>query len=375
MEGPRGLQSGEMDSLRELTDIVFRPGMMGQYPQLFNEDNKENLRVCVDNGKVVSHVGMKEQGALLFGCRIETVCIGGVATHPDYRKLGLASACFDDSLRKSREDGVDLMIVSGDRNLYRMRGCLHVGSDRAFRLTADAVTDSLEAAATTVTVAVMRDDELEEVIACYRAEPVRFQRFPSDYHYALQSGWAMNRPIEFLVIRQNGDFRGYAVVHGPKPQSSANLAEFAGDRHAILAALPHILHRYELTELHFHVMRHDALFRTLCEQSGLQVTPHAASGTVTLINFPQLMERLRPGFVEILGTETAAKLRFWEEGEQFGFGLGQDTLLSNRDDTTRLLFGTPEGMPAELADQPGALGEALRAILPLPTLWYGINYV
>src|SRR5690348_8886220 len=132
MDGPRGARKEDLPSLRALTDLVMREGLVDQYVQLFNEDNYENLRICVEDGKCVSHVGMTEQGAVLLGCPIHAACIGGVCTHPDYRKRGFASASFDDAARKAREDGIDLMIVSGDRNLYRMRGCVHVGSDLAF---------------------------------------------------------------------------------------------------------------------------------------------------------------------------------------------------------------------------------------------------
>lgn len=375
MEGPRGLKKEEIASLRTLTDIVFRKGMMDEYPQLFNEENYENLRVCVDDGKVVSHVGMKEQDAMLFGCRIQTVCIGGVSTHPDYRKQGLASACFDDARRKSLEDGVDLMIVSGDRNLYRMRACCHVGGDLSVTIAADAIPASIEALAAGVTVEVMQEGELPRIMECYRAEPARFQRFPSDYHYVLQSGWAMNRPSHFLAIRQNGAFRGYALVHGPEPKSKATLAEFAGDRHALLAALPHILRRYDLAALTFQVMRHDGLLRSLCEQNGLQGTPRPTPGTVTLINFPQLLERMRPGFAEILGTKTAGRLRFRQDGDQYGIALGEEEFVTDAATAVRTLFGTVEGLPLAQQEGNGALREALLQILPLPTLWYGINYV
>src|SRR5438045_4062433 len=99
IEGPRGARPDELPSLRELTDQVFRPGMIDQYPQLFNADNAECLRVCVDDGKCVSHVGMSERNAVLFGCPIKVCCIGGVGTLPEYRGKGLASACFDDAVR------------------------------------------------------------------------------------------------------------------------------------------------------------------------------------------------------------------------------------------------------------------------------------
>lgn len=370
LEGPRALHPTEIEPLRHLTDSVFREGMMNQYPQLFNADNYENLRVCVDNGIVASHVGMKIQEASFFGNRIKTACIGGVSTLPEYRKLGLASLCFDDARRKAREEGVDIMIVSGDRHLYRSRGCLPVGRDLTFQWSASATS-----AATDITLAPLQNEELSLLTECYRAEPVRYQRQPSDYNYALQSHWAMNHPIEFLTIRQKGAFRAYALVSLRRKNEGTNLVEYGGDRHALLQALPQIQQRHNLTTLSLQVARHDTLLKSLLEQSGLSGTPCTTSGTVTLINFPQIMDRLRPLFAEKLGIPTAQTLRFWEEEEQFGFALANEKLILDRDTTTRLLFGTLERTAEEIAPESGALGEVLQTILPLPTLWYGINYV
>src|SRR5690349_13959669 len=133
VDGPRAVRDEDRESLDALTSVVFRPGMPAQYPQLYDESNWENLRVVLEDGKCVSHVGMIERDALLFGCRIKTCCIGSVGTLPDYRGKGYAGACLDAVTEKAIADGVDIMIVSGDRNLYRMRGCLRVGRDLAFR--------------------------------------------------------------------------------------------------------------------------------------------------------------------------------------------------------------------------------------------------
>jgi len=359
MEGPRGVRKEDFDSLRAMTDVVFRPGLVDEYPQLFNEDNFENLRVCLDGGRCVSHVGMTERRASLFGCQITVCCIGAVSTHPDYRKQGLASACFDDAVEKAYRDGVDVMIVSGDRSLYRMRGCLRVGRDTAFALTADG-RDAIPQR--DVAVEEMQDDDLSSVMECYEREPVRFLRLRDDYRYALQCRTVMNRLSDFLVLREDGAFRGYVILQRPldmnqRPldEKRTGLAEFAGDRHAILAALPKIIRRYDLVELRWQVMRHDPLFRSLCEGVGLSGTPNTTPGTVKLINFPQLMERMRPRWEERLGLREAEKLSFRQNGDQYGFRFGDDELLTDRDTATRLLFGTMDGAEAQTLEGHGAL--------------------
>jgi predicted N-acetyltransferase YhbS len=379
MEGPRGVRKEEFESLRVMANSVFRPNtdedMPSQYPQLFNEDNFENLRVCVDDGKCVSHVGMTERHASLWGCGIQVCCIGGVCTLPDYRKQGLASACFDDAVNKAYRDGVDIMIVSGDRHLYRERGCLRVGRDTAFALTAEMLPRVAAAAQHTVTVDTMTEDDKPRLMDCYRHEPVRFLRPTEDYGYAWQSRFVMNRDTDFLILREDGEFRGYVMLPHPREDKAASLSEFAGARHAIFAALPELFRRYNLTTLHWQVQRHDALFRSLCERAGLQGGSRTTPGTVKLINFPQLMERLRPYWIEKLGKSEAASLAFQQEAERYILRFRNGEFVTDRDTMTRLLFGTVEGSEAQAIVGQSAAARLLEAMLPLPTLWYGINYV
>jgi predicted N-acetyltransferase YhbS len=379
MEGPRAVRKEEFESLRVMANRVFRAStdedMPSQYPQLFSEDNFENLRVCVDAGRCVSHVGMTERHASLLGCRIQVCCIGAVSTLPEYRGQGLASACFDDAASKAYRDGVDIMIVSGDRNLYRMRGCLRVGQDTACTLTPETLPAVAAAADRAVTVEIMTEADLALAIDCYRHEPVRFLRPPEDYARAWQCRYVMNRASDFLVIREGGDFRGYGILQRPGEDRRAGLVEFAGDRHAVFAALPELIRRYDLAALGWQVQGHDALFRSLCARAGLSGAARPTSGTVKLINFPQLMERLRPYWEERIGRREAAQLAFWQEEERYSVRSGSDTFVADRDTTTRLLFGTPDGAEAQALAGAGALRQTLERMLPLPTLWYGINYV
>lgn len=374
MEGPRGARQQDIPSLRALTDRVMRVGLMDQYVQLFHEENYDNLRICVDDGICVSHVGMTEGGAVLHGCPIQVACIGGVCTLPEYRKQGLASACFDDAFRKAHRDGVDLMIVSGDRNLYRMRGCVHVGGDLHVDLTLDSLPADLEERAAHVTVEVMTEEEEPLVWNCYRAEPVRFVRSPEDYYRALQSVRVMDRPSDFLVVREGGAFRGYLIAPQPGVEEKPQVAEFAGDRHAILAALPHVLRRCGRNRLGFTALSHDLLMHSLCKQAGLQGTQRTTPGTVTLVNFPQFMERMRPYLMETLGRQTASRLRFRQDGERYLFAFEKEEFVTDHAGAARLLFGA---RPNDGFTQLSLAVEGLHwgRLLPLPTLWYGINYV
>ncbi len=373
MEGPRGLRPDELSSLRELTGRVFRPSLVDEYPQLFHEGNFENLRVCVDEGRCVSHVGMTTRRASFFGCSVQVGCIGAVATHPDYRGQGLASRCFDDAAKKAFTDGTDLLLVSGDRALYRRAGCLRAPCGENFTLTAEAARALLPGAL--VTVETMTDADLPLVRACYQNEPVRFLRPAEDYDRAIGCGVVMNRPSDFLVVRgENGDLRAYLIVGQRDGKGRARIAEFAGDRHALLAALPTVLRHCNASALGWQVPGHDVLFRALCVGAGLTGGPAAFPGTIKLIHFAQLMERLRPRWEELLGTNRAACLSFRQQNDTFAIRFGDDELAADRDTMTRLLLGAPDSEQQGKIERDRKLTQILEVILPLPCLWYGLNY-
>ena len=62
VEGPRAIRPEERASLRAMLNSVFRPGrrgdMFGEYMLLFREGNLAHLTVMLEQGEVVSHVGM-----------------------------------------------------------------------------------------------------------------------------------------------------------------------------------------------------------------------------------------------------------------------------------------------------------------------------
>jgi hypothetical protein len=221
----------------------------------------------------------------------------------------------------------------------------------------------------------MQEEEMRLLRDCYQQEPVRFLRPLDDYRFALRSRYVMNRPTDFLLVCEQGDFQGYLMVQRPGEEGRARLAEYAGSRAALLAALPELFRRYRLTELHWQVPRHDTQFRSLCERVGLQGVPTAASGTVKLIHFTQLMERLRPLWEERIGSREAARLAFRQDGDVYGFRDGDKEFVTDRDTATRLLFGTIQGEERQILAGQGRVGEVLETLLPIPTLWYGINYV
>lgn len=393
---PRALQPHEWDSLNRLVSTVFRPTMFEHYPQLFNKANRENLRVVVLDGEVVSHVGMTQRWASLAGCTVKVACIGAVATYEAYRGRGYATAAFADARRKARADGVDLMLISGARGLYRRAGCRRVGRDLEYLVTAEhrQALSALVPASHRLRLRPAGPEHIPALRALHTAEPVRFIRPLDDWEMALQCRIVMNRPADFYLIEQEGSDAGtqaaavaYLIVQRPEPERApagqppgphtARVAEFAGDRRALAAALLLVQQQYPVPQVRLHVMGSDTVLQAYLSAAGLAGVPAPASGTLLVINFPQLMERVRPYLAERLGQAAAQALEFSEAPDgRYVIRRGSDAvILPDAGHLGNFLFGTVDPNADCAPEGDAALLSLLQQALPLPALWYGVNYV
>ncbi|HLG51155.1 MAG TPA: GNAT family N-acetyltransferase [Chloroflexota bacterium] len=387
-EGPRPLRSDEWGQLEELVDSVFRPGMFQQYPQLFCPENQQNLRVIVENGRVVSHVGMIERPASLLGCRIDVACIGSVATDPAYRGRGFASRLFQDCCDKAAADGVDIMLVSGSRGLYTRVGCRRVGRDLYFLLTAEEAAPARPRPGDEVALRPLDAGWIPSLQALYEQEPVRFLRPREDWEKAFASQVVMARRAEFWGVFAGATLLAYLIVHPPREMQQtpsdrflARVVEYAGDRAAIAGALPALRTHYQVEAIGIHVLGTDATLRARLEVMGLTGTLVPSWGTLRVINFPSLMERCRPLLAGRLGAAAVRALRFEADNPPgspaggFTIRCGPASLrLADPGALASYLFGDPEGGAVQPEGSPALAAELARA-LPLPALWYGINYV
>jgi predicted N-acetyltransferase YhbS len=379
IDGPRSLRTGEMAALRELEAKVFRPSMPDEYPQVFNEDTYEGLTVCFDGSRCVSHVGMVERSASLFGCRVAVGLIGGVATDPEYRGQGLAGACVDHAFAKARRDGIDFLMISGDRSLYLRRDCVAVGRDSLFTLSSTNA-DSLIKSLPSVRIEPITEAELPLIRDLYRQEPVRFLRHQEDYQDLFRCDIVLDQLSDFLAIRVPGSesLQAYLIVpRRADKRGNFVISEIAGDRRAVLSAACQLFSRsQDLSQLQIYASRHDTQLHSLLTQAGLQPETVTTSGTVRLVNFPQLMDRLHPLLNETLGRRIASALSFQEEGDTCIFRFGNEALRVGRADAARLLFGTPDRSEESLYDSLGnEFATILRTLLPFPALWYGLSFV
>ncbi len=368
MDGPRPVRLTEMQSLARLVDEVFGRrsdgAMPRSFPQLFCEANIENLMVYADDGHIVSHVGMTERWACLAGCTVGVACIGSVATYEAHRGQGLATRLLEATCAKAVQDGIDFMLISGGRGLYRRAGAADVGYDFELTVSVDSVADL---AWPGLEVTDFLEEDLECCIAAYNAKPAHFLRPKEDWTMFLECRSCMCADTQFEIIRSGGLFAGYYVPVRNAEDESVRILEFAGEPGAIVAGLGALMRKYDARCARIHLQAGDVILRAMLEKAGAGAVEVDSSGTLLLLDFDRLMRRLGPYFEQQIGREEASRLSFSQQDETYHFGTdGETHVVEGKMAAAELIFGNRRQQPPPAA---------LEALFPVPGLWYGLNYV
>jgi len=374
IEGPRGAKIEELDEVSELVGKVFNWHMRDNFPTLFCNENVDNLRIIKVDGKVVSHFGFVIRDMIINGCRISVGNVGAVGTDESHRKKGYAWSILDDSIVKYRADGVDMLLVSGGRNLYIQHGCTYVGKVSSYAIYRGTPVPMAKVQSKAYTI-----EDLPAWSKLYRNEPVRFHRPYRDFQVLTTSGVEYRTNRSLKSIWSGDQIVAYAVVdrHKRDDTESLNIEEYAGSRKAILGAIPQWIEEFSVHRCIVPVPAHELEFKWLLGSMGLEPSFRSTGGTITIINFPQLCMRVMPLFEEIVGTSTARNLSFTERDGScvIGFG-GNEAVFSDAHDVARLIFGDPPGLekPTNIPTQ-GKLLDIIKAIFPIPRPEYGLSYI
>ena len=382
MEGPRGTRKEEFNQVIKLVNYVFRessnrlPNMEKWYPLLFNDDNLENMRIIWEDGRLVSHLAISESEIVIYGCRTKIGSIGAVCTHPECRKRGFASLLLEDGIKKMNEDGVDIVLVSGGRNLYKRAGCVEAGRVHKFRISG---SDLKSFDTQKVEVFPYQEENLKNIVQVYQKEAVRFFRSLQDFKRILTAGAAMDREVEILTVHRANEFLGYFAIQTPAGKEGekriGQVVEYSGRREAIIDAVGCVFERYGLQELTFNVPFHDLEFIYLLSQKNLTSLTESIPGLVKIINLPRLMDRLGSYIEERLGRKKRDSLKFDQQGTRFSISINQEQFNTEVKRLTQIVLGRHDKKEKEMMPRQGEIGKVLVDIFPLPFVWPGLNYV
>lgn len=384
MEGPRAARLDELQHVIGLINLVFRtsnnlkPTMGDEFPLLLCRDNLDNMRVIVDDGKPVSDINYYETNIHIEGSAIKAASIGAVCTHPEYRGRNLASSILDDVESRLKKDGTDVMLVSGYRGLYLRRGCTIVGGFRCSTLK------NFENSCFNGELVEYEKKYLPVMARIYNQESTRFKRSLYEFENILRGStvnWS-NYSYKVYLIKINGIFTSYIILQNWNGETrTGNLVEYAGDRKDICSALKSAAEISKLSELTVYASKYD-LINSLLGGMGAEVKDCHQLGTVKIINFASLMNKLGPYFAQYLPRDINESLSFSEDKDTYTINiLGEELKIEGQNDLNHLIFGDcDEGkMGDELIKTINSkphIKQFIDSVFPLPFPWAAnLNYI
>lgn len=113
------LDAGTAMRIGALLDLVFAGGFERRGHFLL----RHHMRFFVPDGTgVVGHLGLGLRVMRLGSELIDTVTLAEVATHPDRRGEGIASALLAEAVARARDTGASVAMLFGDAGIYHAAG-------------------------------------------------------------------------------------------------------------------------------------------------------------------------------------------------------------------------------------------------------------
>jgi GNAT superfamily N-acetyltransferase len=356
--------------------------MEEKFPIFLSEKNLEHIQIITDQGKPVSHVGYYQTKVIIQGAAaIQVGSIGSVCTHPAYRGKRLASQILDVVEAKAQREGIQVLLISGERSLYTRRQCIQVGGFVEFSLKGRQPLPAPDFELRTYLA-----EDTPEIYALYNQEPVRFYRSYEEFATLLKAGllpfyWTN----KLYVVKTNGHTVSYFFLGLAHEQPLwGEISEFAGDRSALSAAFNLVCQQEGLDHLVVRCASNDPLCAYLEHVSEESQRGKSADqvGTVKIINFTGLMKSLRSYFLQYVPRKTLNAIRWAETEGRFYLSCDGETVeIGDLTSLTQLIFGfspghsLSENMTVFLARHPQA-GELIHAAFPVPLPWAGnLNFI
>ena len=370
MTTPRHPTPDEMDAIAELNDRVFFNGkereMFRRWPAAFCEENRHNLFVCVEDGRLLSHVAINVRDVLIEGCATRVACLGSVCTDPAARGRGLATACVEAACDQAHGEGCDFVLISGALPIYRRLGA----ADCGVKLTAAIDGGAAERLARPgIALVAATPEDIPILAALHSQSPTRFVRPREDWDGYFSSGMSLNRYATLWRIQQDGHDAAYAfLTHEPITDGMHDVIECGGEAGALAGGLEALRQACGGATIRLHFGIHETALLERLQQGGAALTrTHHDFGTTLLLDVPRMVTRLRPAFAMRAGLAFARSVSAETDGERFTFNAGGEShTVEGKVAAAQFLFGHPEAPRPE-----GPLGEAF----PVPQPWYGLNYL
>jgi len=176
--------------------------------------------------------------------------------------------------------------------------------------------------------------------------------------------WGGNHTQLFCAM-DGGEPLAYAAVQYGDKEESALVREYAGDRDALLRALPALGAMLSKARVRCTAPLRDPLLAKAARM-GLPAELCPWMGTVKILDCEAFMRALRPYFSQYLPREQAEGLRLSRGESGYRLEMGEDS-IAFQDGAS--LHGWLFGASAQRSGASSRLGRACQRVFPLPLAW------
>lgn len=374
MQGPRETKKEEFNEVINLINNVFRlsrgckPTMQEEFPLLLNYNNCDNMRIIVEDGIPAADVNFLNQDIKIEDSIVKEASIGAVCTNEKYRKKGYSSLILDDVENKMYSDNIDIVLISGERELYKRRGCVLVNNFYEYTIKPHKIEMDIE-------IEEYKPRFLEDMFSIYNENLTRYLRTYEEFEMLLKAAtipWGKFTYKKYVFIKNN-KLVGYLVLRIINENiKHGQVIEYSGNVDILYDSLSNISYELGLDYIKYHVHIKDDKNK-LDKYDKKELTN--LHGTIKIINFVNLMENLKQYFIKHVPKHIIDTIGFKQENEVYYIQINDEVLVINDVKTiTRLVFEGADGCELKLEDKPN-IKSFIDKVFPVHFVWSAnLNY-
>ncbi|CAH2214388.1 GNAT family N-acetyltransferase [Tepidibacter aestuarii] len=374
MINPESARIEEFEEVIKLINKVFRisnkynPTMQQEFPLLLNKDNIENMIVIKENGKIVSDVNYLIQDVLIQGIKVKVASIGAVCTGREYEGKGYSSKILDKVEEKMYDDGVDIVLISGDRSLYTRRMCSKVKNFYKYTMVPKDISLNLD---------IQEYDEkyINEIMQMYNQNATRYFRTKEQFEILLKSATTPfgNYTYKKLIIKKDDKLIGYIVIRliDEEGKKSGQIIELNLAPNYVHNTISYLSYKYDLDYIDHWVHVKD--YKNHIEKYD-EVCIDYLHGTIKIINYEKLCKSLYYYFIQYVDKKTLDNTQFKDlSGKYLIKYKDEEILIENVDSLNKLFF---EGkINKESLNEKPHIKKFIKDVFPINFVWpTNLNY-
>lgn len=239
---PRKANVPDYPELISFLNGIFKIRMDLEYSHIYRPTARDmaNNIIAVEDGKIVSCVGIFPMTFVCGDVRLQVGGIGGVSTNPESRNRGWMTTLMNEAMKIMRRRQYDISILWGDRLRYARFGYENAGRHCTFNIDRRHVLARIPAGPEIRPLSFAADD-LNRIARLYRQWELRVARPPAK----LKS--VFGRDTYETWVWRNGKTFAYMTIKGVG--ADRDLIEFGGEREGLDDLLGFLFDKYELENL------------------------------------------------------------------------------------------------------------------------------